>query len=245
MAAPGNGEFNMTRGLLLASVAAFALAATPALSADLPASVYKAPPHAYAPTWTGFYVGAHIGAGLGTSDSNANIGGPTIAIANGSGSGVIGGGQIGYNVQSGWLVYGIEGAFTGSGISGDSPCLGTFTCSGSANWYASITGRVGGVVNDRTLAYVKGGAVWMDADYGFGIPGVFSSTASETRLGYLIGAGVEYKFNEHWSGFSEYNFMDFGRDNVDFVVPIGPGTVTSGINDTAHVFKVGVNYKLW
>jgi hypothetical protein len=38
--------------------------------------------------------------------------------------------------------------------------------------------------------------------------------------------------------------MDFGRDNVEFVVPIGPGTVTSGINDTAHVFKVGVNYKL-
>jgi opacity protein-like surface antigen len=60
----------------------------------------------------------------------------------------------------------------------------------------------------------------------------------------LVGAGVEYKFNERWSGFSEYNFMDFGRDNLDFAVPIiGTGVLVS--KDTAHVFKVGVNYKLW
>jgi outer membrane immunogenic protein len=248
----GNGELYMTRGLLLASVAALALAATPALSADLPASVYKAPAQVYAPTWTGFYVGAHVGAGLMTSDSNINGaglgGGGSLALANGSGSGVIGGGQLGYNVQAGWLVYGIEGSFTGSGISGDAPCLVVVTCSASANWYGAITGRVGGLVNDRTLAYVKGGAVWEDVDYSASVPPLFSTSTSETRLGYLIGAGVEYKFNERWSGFSEYNFMDFGRDNVDFAlaVPGGPvGVVTSGIKDTVHVFKVGVNYKLW
>jgi outer membrane immunogenic protein len=238
------------RGTLLASVAAVALLATPAFSADLPSSMYKAPPmQAYAPSWTGLYVGAHVGAGLMTSESNlSGIGAPgSIALANGSGSGVIGGGQIGYNFQSGWLVYGIEGSFTGSAIEGSAPCLVTITCSASANWYAAVTGRVGGLVNDRTLAYVKGGAVWEDVDYSASVAPVFSTTSSETRLGYLIGAGVEYKFSDRWSGFSEYNFMDFGRDNVNFTVPIGgPATVvTSGIKDTVHVFKVGVNYKLW
>jgi len=73
------------RGTLLASVAAVALLATPAFSADLPSSMYKAPPmQAYAPSWTGLYVGAHVGAGLMTSESNlSGIGAPgSIALAN-------------------------------------------------------------------------------------------------------------------------------------------------------------------
>ncbi|MBN8966623.1 MAG: porin family protein, partial [Rhizobiales bacterium] len=200
----------MMRGTLLASAAALVLAATPAFSADLPASVYKAPPPVAVPTWTGAYIGAHVGAGLLNSDRSVSD--PTIGsflIGNGSGSGVVGGGQIGYNFQAGWLVYGIEGAFTASGISSDAACLGAgLTCSTDANWFAMVTGRVGGLVNDRTLAYVKGGAVWMDADYSFSAPiAPFSMSTSKTRLGYLIGAGVEYKFNDRWSGFSEYNFM--------------------------------------
>jgi outer membrane immunogenic protein len=195
------------------------------------------------------YVGAHIGAGLMNSSTGATeppFG--TFTVGNNSGSGIIGGGQIGYNVQSGWLVYGLEGSFTASGMTVDGSCL-IASCKTDANWFAAVTGRVGGLVNDRTLAYVKGGAVWMDADYtvggvGIGGPALGEVSASKTRLGYLLGAGVEYKFNERWSGFSEYNFMDFGRDNVDFVVPlIGTGTLES--KDTAHVFKVGVNYKLW
>jgi outer membrane immunogenic protein len=237
----------MTRGLLLASVAAFALGATPALSADLPASVYKAPPQVYAPTWTGFYVGAHIGAGLMNSslrETDPSLG--SASLGSGTGSGIIGGAQIGYNAQAGWLVYGLEGSFTASGMSVEGSCF-IAGCQADANWFAAFTGRVGGLVNDRTLAYVKGGAVWMDADYSVGSGIILSPVAastSKTRLGYLLGAGVEYKFNERWSGFSEYNFMDFGRDNLDFAVPIiGTGVLES--KDTAHVFKVGVNYKLW
>jgi outer membrane immunogenic protein len=71
-------------------------------------------------------------------------------------------------------------------------------------------------------------------------------STSKTRLGYLIGAGVEYKFNDRWSGFSEYNFMDFGRDDIGGgLIPIGGPTTSIESKDTAHVFKVGVNYKLW
>jgi len=239
----------MLRSMFLASAAIIALGSSAALAADLPASVYKAPPaQMYAPNWTGLYVGAHVGAGFGTSDSNLSAGGGSpgsIALANGSGSGVIGGGQVGYNIQAGWLVYGIEGTFTGSGISGNAPCLVFITCSASANWYATVTGRVGGLLTDRTLAYVKGGAVWEDVDYGASVPGAFSVSSSATRLGYLIGAGVEYRLNNHWSGFSDYNYMDFGRDSVDFSLSRSGPVVTANIKDTAHVFKVGVNYKLW
>src|SRR5262245_44726866 len=58
-----------------------------------------------------------------------------------------------------------------------------------------ITGRFG-VVVDRALVYVKGGVVWTDSDYSAftNIIGTLSTSASDTRISLLFGAGVEYAF---------------------------------------------------
>jgi outer membrane immunogenic protein len=56
---------------------------------------------------------------------------------------------------------GIEGSFSGSDIRGEAPCFGgTLSCTAKSNWFGSVSGRFGGLVTDRFLAYVKGGAVW-------------------------------------------------------------------------------------
>ena len=101
--------------LLLASTAA-------SLAADLPvrARSYAAP----APIWTltGLYIGAHVGAGWGTTESTLTaapfIFGPGavvgIPISQGSRSGFLGGAQAGYNWQAGWAVFGVQGDIAGT-----------------------------------------------------------------------------------------------------------------------------------
>src|SRR5262245_12436207 len=77
-----------------------------AQAADL-RSVVKAPPvitAAYA--WGGFYIGAHGGASWGENDFVDLIGGGDAARF--TAHGYFGGGQIGYNWQSGAWVFGGE-----------------------------------------------------------------------------------------------------------------------------------------
>src|SRR5262245_45703171 len=103
----------------LGSLAALALLSAPAIAADLP--IRAAPMPAYLPAfgWSGFYVGVNAGYhwGRDRADTAANpvgwtaagaaaINGATPGLVNPSG--FIGGGQIGYNVQTGTWVWGIE-----------------------------------------------------------------------------------------------------------------------------------------
>ena len=86
------------------------------------------PPPVYA--WTGFYIGGNVGAGFGTTKSTLNVGPPNtiinaltgggappitfnLPIASQSTNGFLGGGQVGYNSQTGVFVFGIEGDFLG------------------------------------------------------------------------------------------------------------------------------------
>src|SRR5258708_11526600 len=89
------------RRLGIASIAIASLT-NPVAAADLPV---KAPPAVFLPfTWTGPYAGAFGGYGWSTSGGLDAKGG-------------FGGGQIGYNIQTGSLVLGIEGDIAGGDIS--------------------------------------------------------------------------------------------------------------------------------
>jgi outer membrane immunogenic protein len=255
--------------LSLIALAALGLGVSQSASAaDLPvkaAPVAVAPP----PTWTGFYIGGHVGAGWGTADTQLNsltnsVFGPVVgaplpaAAASNSGSGFLGGVQAGYNYQMGPWVFGIEGDWTWTDISSNSPCGTGFllgmSCSGQVNWTADLTGRVG-VTIDKALVYIKGGAAWADVDHTITNTAVapfgFSSTVSDTRFGWLLGFGTEYAVNRNWSVKAEYNFMDFGNESYTFTAPGvligGPlGSLTFGnttVTEKLHVLKVGANYR--
>ena len=84
----------------------------PALAADLPARVTKAPPVLVSPAydWSGFYLGVHAGYTFGEDDNISTTGQAAANIANVAGGarpgfvwherdGFIGGGQAGYNWQ--------------------------------------------------------------------------------------------------------------------------------------------------
>ena len=105
------------------------------------------------------------------------------------------------------------------------------------DWTATLTARAG-MAFDRWLVYAKGGAAWARDKYSTNFYAFPGSEVTDTRLGWTVGAGVEYAFAPQWTAKLEYNYMDFGTRDVSF----SPGTSTS-IDQQVHAVKFGVNYK--
>src|SRR5258706_14234106 len=93
----------------------------PALAADLP--VYTKAPALAAPMydWSGFYVGVFGGGGYGNHNLNNALGPAGFAnfTVNYSSKGGLGGGEAGYNWQSGNIVFGVDGDAVWSSFKGD------------------------------------------------------------------------------------------------------------------------------
>jgi outer membrane immunogenic protein len=213
---------------------------------------FKAP--AAAPfSWSGWYIGANGGAGWGLSNVtlNSGTGFPgSLPIGQVNQSGFVGGGQLGFNYQTGWVVLGVQGDFDAAGIKGTncaslSGGLVAFSCESNIGWLATVSGRVGAVVLDRILPYVKVGAAWANDKWTASSPifgGLGQPSVTVTHTGLLLGFGTEYAFDRHWSGFFEYNYMDLGTANPN--INFAGGTFNAGLSLQLSVIKAGVNYRL-
>ena len=204
--------------------------------------------------WSGFYVGAHVGGGWANNswiEPGTNTGiAAGVLTASYNTAGVIGGGQVGYNYQRGWAVFGIEGDASASGIKGGASCFPELpaevqTCTTNIKWIATVTGRIG-VAVDRALVYVKGGYAWANEHLTNPLtappPPVFWQT-DDNRGGGTVGVGIEYGFTLNWSAKVEYD-VDFGTHNVRFPSP-APGVVSfsENVQQNVSLVKAGVNYR--
>jgi len=155
--------------MVLLAVAAIGLGVTHvATAADMPVKPGSRYVEAPQFTWTGFYLGVHGGAGWGNVESSADIGaalagagfgglGLVLPTSSHGVNGFLAGGQLGYNWQSGPIVYGIEGTISWADIEGNAPCLVGFNCNTKINWIADVSGRIGVAPTQNLLVYVKGG----------------------------------------------------------------------------------------
>lgn len=227
----------------------------PGHAADLP---YKAPPPFDPPfSWTGFYIGAHVGAGWGTKEFDYNDLTPAAPFLWNAAipvNGAVAGGQIGYNIQAGWAVFGVEADGSWADITGKGLCNTTvffLNCNAKTSGLATVTGRIGATM-DRTLVYVKGGGAWersSDTISNVALPPLgtsFSSQITNTRTGWTIGMGLEYAFMAHWSARLEYDYMDFGTQRYNFpatslLVPANTFTNWDLVN-RIHTVTAGINY---
>jgi outer membrane immunogenic protein len=164
-----------------------------AQAADMP---LKAPRAVVAPySWTGFYVGGHVGYGWGDKDFSlpdiagekfgycdtkhmncfdfSDLGNPALTHKL---SGFLGGVQAGFNVQSGAWVLGIEGQFSWTGMDEQSKallgeyiyCYSHYDIGLNAKTEVNWVATIAGRIGytfDRFMIYAKGGVAFADQDY--------------------------------------------------------------------------------
>jgi outer membrane immunogenic protein len=271
----------------VAVVALMAVGTVAAQAADLPtrkeapAPVFVPPPF----TWTGFYVGVNAGGLWPSGSRSATIFDPhaatdggflNAAFPGGLGSqsvGFLGGGQAGYNWQTGAFVLGVETDFDGATNSKSFNNVGTpFLGAGvpallsgdflsvngkaSLSWLGTTRARVGFVAtpDNRLMIYATGGVAYGGGSSNFSVfdsttGSFFTGSPSSTRVGWVIGGGVEYAITNNITIKGEYLYADLGSSNFTTVGNAAaavnfPGVFASAKFDyNASIFRAGVNYK--
>jgi outer membrane immunogenic protein len=205
----------MKKAIFAATVATVVVAAGAALAADLPRGpvpYYSAPAPAGIFNWSGPYAGLNIGYEWGkVSNSLINP------------RGVAGGGQFGYNWQSGAAVFGAE---TDIQFSRADDTFAPYKFSNP--WFGTLRGRVG-IALDNILLYATAGFAY--GELKGEIPGL---TETKTLTGWAGGFGMEVGFTPNWSAKVEYLYMDLGDRSY---------TITGMDNGLqASMLRFGVNY---
>lgn len=208
------------------AVSALIIAPVAASAADLPrrsAAVAPAPYAAPVFAWSGFYAGLNGGYAWGDSKFSAGRTGSADL------DGWLAGAQLGYNHQVGSFVLGAEGDLNWADLSGSAVChTAPQTCSSKVNWLGSARARAGFAANN-ILFYGTGG-------FGFGglkLRDTAGASASETRVGWSAGAGVEYAVDRNWSVKAEYLHYDLGKETFG----------SASAKTTVDAAKLGVNYR--
>jgi outer membrane immunogenic protein len=256
-----------------------------ASAADLPPApaprIYaKAPMVSPATNWSGFYGGVNVGYGWGNGDMSladvtpgfpGNTGFPATpqSIGNRS-SGVIGGGQIGYNWQMASFITGLEADVQGTGIRGMTQPPAAFTLTPDPgevisatserklSWFGTVRGRMGVTVTPDLLLFGTGGLAYgavrnsgnaIDNDNVFrGEVFSFPASVQQTSVGWAAGAGAEWMFARNWSAKVEYLHIDLGSASAtgverhNDVVAGNTDAVAFHWHNSFDTVRVGVNY---
>ncbi|TAK76434.1 MAG: porin family protein [Gammaproteobacteria bacterium] len=210
--------------------------------------------------WTGFYVGMDAGVvfnsvqltsqqlGFTNPDGTCN----TNSDYSTSSPGI----QLGYTYQfSNDLVSGIE-----ANVSINTNQKNTLSCVCPFNPYVSdtftfrnqmqsaIKGRVGRALNlgkSIFLPYVTAGASFANVGLTYTNEGgdYYSNTA--TQAGWLIGAGIEWAFSQHWSLRAEYYYVDYGNAinlNIPSVYGLSDPNGNAQVDLSSNNVAVAINY---
>ncbi len=234
--------------------------------------VFYAPPF----TWNGFYVGLNAGGVLGTGSRTTTLydaGFPLLStdypntLGTGA-SGWLGGGQTGYNWQLGGAVFGVETdidwtsvnktySFTSAPLTAYVPGdIVNVHASAKLDWLGTARARIGFVATPdyHLMVYGTGGLAYGG---GNGYLNVFDNVdglawhgaPSSTRLGWTIGAGVEYAITDNITLKAEYLYYDLGSNNVVTAPNLAASVFFPGVyaaakyNYDGSIVRVGANFK--
>jgi len=203
---------------------ALAVAGTTSLAQAADAIIYEPavqPVQDYAPQafdWSGGYIGLQGGyawAPLANPfGSDQDLDGGTL------------GAYGGFNIQSGSLVYGVEGDVN---YNWNEKTSLPWASKAGVDWDGAVRGRLG-YAFDRTLVY---------GTAGLALARGYVETAgvehTETLVGWTIGAGVEHAFTDNVVARADYRYADY--EGKDFGLGAGK------LNLDQHTVRVGLSYK--
>lgn len=260
----------------LPSLAAALLLATSgsALAADL--ATKKAPPAPLpTPMWKGFYVGLNAG-GIWSNSGSANVetypiyqplltnsaNSPYYTSGNGSlnigsTSGFIGGGQLGYNWQPGYLnnnlVFGFEADIQGvvstgnttrsvnriSPLSNGGSLLNSMNANGNMDFFGTVRGRLGYLVMPTLMVYGTGGLAYGNVSYSVNLSqNGLAASGDANQIAW--GSGYYSNVQVGWTagGGAEWMFMPNWSAKVEYLY-YDLGDNNLAINTTASGLGTG------
>jgi len=238
----------------LGAVATIAMFAGAAQAAD----VESAPD---SPSWTGGYIGVVGGYGWGDSEYESSaVFTDTLVPIPGSENGSVDfegfliGGQLGYDFDFGnGFVLGVAGDMSWSDMDG-AKCVQPGGCTGSPDdthsysdidWLATIRGRAG-FTTGSLLIYGAGGLAMAHAEATVTfVDGTLDTPRSDsnTHLGWVLGAGAEFKVTENMSLGAEYLHVDLGSEDYTFPGPGGGIDVLSESDLQIDIVRASLNLR--
>jgi outer membrane immunogenic protein len=182
-------------------------------------------------------------------------------------NGVTGGGQVGYNGQSGHIVYGVEADFDALRLNAAATSTATYPCCAptaftvtqtlKTSWMFTARPRIG-YATGHALLYATAGLAMTNVNYQEVFTDTFAAArenggVNQHKTGWAGGFGVEYQLpsKKHWSVKGEYLYTDFGRTTTTSnnltgtpVGVFGTGNVfTHSLGLHANIIRGGVNYR--
>ena len=221
------------RHVSLAALGA-ALLAAPAFAQEAPPPAPAAPDRVFD--------GPRIGAVLGYdrlqpgSSERSDIAGD-----NDGADGLLYGGEIGYDVQRGRLVFGVEAELTGSTSKVGNPAranLGFGRVKAGRDIYGGV--RIGTTLSPTTLVYAKAG--YTNARLDLTASDGTTETGGHFNLdGYRVGIGAEKALSPRTYAKIEYRYSNYG--DARFEYPAGGNTNNFSIDTDRHQVAVGVGFR--
>jgi outer membrane immunogenic protein len=205
-------------------------------------SLFTAPPLPSNHNWGGVYVGLNAGLGISNAHGPGGEGAvPYNTETDMNGTGVAGGGQIGYNymITRKWFV-GVEGDLGALAINSS---LAEWNDTGRffserTRWYGTARARFG-TSTGPALLYLTGGGAWVHLTDGISITGAGTDVRSQTPGGWTVGGGTEVALDQRWSATFETLYIDVGHTNH------AVGAVNADFKERFTVVRAGLNLKLF
>lgn len=211
-----------------------ALSAAHAVSAaDLPQEPVVVPD--YVQDWTGFYLGAFVGAGGIVND--ISLPGVGVDFNGVGGEGFFGGVMAGYNYQmTSQLLIGLEAEIGLSDLTTD-VSTGGFNLDAQPEWFWAVSARLGWLPSADTMLYVIGGYSYADYNVDISVGGA-SASFSEDYSGFHVGTGMETRVSNRLSARVEYRYTQYGGEDW--------GTAGSiDVEPSSHTGRLALAYNLY
>jgi len=176
----------------------------------------------------------HLGAGSDVDNDNGRDDQKIDGVTYGVG--------IGYDVNFGSFVAGVEGEITDSSAKSNygpySETFGFGRVNAGRDLY--VGARAGILATPATLVYVKGG--YTNQKLGIRAGNLDEETDASFKLdGWRIGGGVEHQFTSNVYGKLEYRYSNYTDAHIDYVD--GAQSARFGIDTDRHQVVAGVGYR--
>jgi outer membrane immunogenic protein len=168
----------------------------------------------------GLYAGINGGAGVNRAVQSSP--GEPYDVS-GSSYAAIAGGQLGFNVQCGSYVFGLETDINYMGTVTNTAFPDPIFLRDEIDWFGTVRGKLGIAIQNNAMLYATGGVAYAGVTHTLFDPAIpFRRSDDDIKVGWTAGAGLELAHYKRWLLRAEALYVDLGANSRVYIAPAGP-----------------------